>query len=256
MFATIALCPTLLPPAAADPRPFAAQSTFQHGLAVSQPPSFLDRLSLAVFRYQLQQQSGTVDPEPGFEGMLNELRDYQRTHSVHEQAECSTRILKSLAGPIPAAFRAVVPRALAPAALAWCAQLFAAFLVGPMTPTQRARGDARAGGVLVKRCKVLERSGCAGLCLRMCKLPTERTFAEQWGTVLSMRPNFETCECQLSFGVEPTPIEDDPSVPHGCLAGCPLSLRPQHPGIRREAEADGEKSRSPRAPEGSATKSA
>ena len=129
----------------------------------------------------------------------------------------------ALAGPVPALFRAIWSRTpWAPAILAWFTQLLLPFLVGEMELTQRAPGDARAGGVRAKRCKVLEQSGCAGLCLHMCKQPTERMFAEAWGTPLAMRPNFETCECQMSFGVEPTPLADDPSVPKGCLVRCPL----------------------------------
>ena len=61
----------------------------------------------------------------------------------------------------------------------------------------------------------------------MCKLPTERMFAEKWGMPLRMQPNFETCECQLSFGVSPTPLEQDDTLPTGCIGSC--SLAQSHP---------------------------
>ena len=99
------------------------------------------------------------------------------------------------------------------------------FLVGEMALTQRAPGDTRAGGVQVTSCKVLEESGCSGLCLNMCKRPTEKMFAEKWGVPLYMQPNFETRECSLSFGVVPVPVEEDEAVPQGCLSSCPMQLQ-------------------------------
>ena len=189
----------------------------------------MDAAALAAFRWQLQVQTGCRSAAPGFDGMLDELRQYQATHTVAEQAECSDRIMRALVGPIPFLYRLIWSSTpFGPAILAWFTQLLLPFLVGDMTLTSRAHADARAGGVLVKRCKVLDESGCAGLCLHMCKLPTERFFAESWGTPVAMAPNFETGECQLSFGVERTPLADDPSVPRGCLSGCPLSMQSQH----------------------------
>ena len=37
---------------------------------------------------------------------------------------------------------------------------------------------------------------------------------------LTVSPNFETQECQWSFGEEPLPPADDPDLPSGCLTGC------------------------------------
>jgi hypothetical protein len=117
--------------------------------------------------------------------MLNELRDYQRSHTVDEQAECSSSIMSTVAGPIPWLFKTIWSRSpWAPAILAWFTSVLLPFLVGEMALTQRAHGDSRPGGVRVTRCKVLTESGCSGLCLHMCKRPTERMFAEKWGVPL------------------------------------------------------------------------
>jgi len=55
----------------------------------------------------------------------------------------------------------------------------------------------------------------------MCKVPTQRFFDEKWGVPLAMEPNFETGSCQLRFGVEPVDLEDDLTIPSGCLGRCP-----------------------------------
>jgi hypothetical protein len=157
--------------------------------------------------------------------MLGELRDFQLTHPVAEQADTSEAIMAALGGPTPQIFRAVASqRNWAPAALSVCTLPLLRFLVGDMELTQRAPGDARAGGVLVQRCKVLEQGGCKGLCVNMCKLPTERFFSHRWGTPVTLSPNFETLQCQLSFGVAPPPEEEVANLlPAGCLEGCGLA---------------------------------
>ena len=197
-----------------------------------------DALPLSV---ELRQQTGFYDPTPGFKGMMIELRAYQRSHTVEEQADCSSRIMAAMAGPLPEIFQVLGSRSnWAPAALAFFTRPFLHFLVGNMTLTQRALGDERAGGVLVERCSVLEHGGCKGLCLHMCKIPTERMFAARWGLPLTMRPNFETYECQLSFGLAPPPIELDPYIPIGCLSNCPAA------GAHGDAQLAGQAEAQPR----------
>ena len=125
--------------------------------------------------------------------------------------------------------------------LAWFAKYLLPFLVGDMTLTSTISATSstttptteenandvynnnNGGGLLVERCRVLEGSNCKGICTKMCKVPTQRFFAERWGIPLSMEPNFETGACQLRFGVEPTDLEDDLTIPPGCLCRCPAA---------------------------------
>lgn len=217
-----------LPPAAPRPNPYKNGADVPL-VGVDQNPyelSPLDRALLGAFRRTLQEQTNVSWPElQDFDGLVAELRIYQASHSIVEQAEVSENTMRALAGPIPSLYRSLVPISLSPGILAWFTARLLKFLVGRMTVTERAQGDHRAGGVLIERCSVLENSQCMGICLRMCKLPTEKFFAESWGTPLHMQPNFETYECQLSFGVEPPAPETDPTLPQGCLTQCP-SARP------------------------------
>ena len=232
-----------LPNAASAPAQRAAAANLCRPPPVLHPSvaSPVDQALLSLFRWQLRQQTGFYDPTPGFKGMMIELRAYQRSHTVEEQADCSSRIMAAMAGPLPEIFQVLGSRSnWAPAALAFFTRPFLHFLVGNMTLTQRALGDERAGGVLVERCSVLEHGGCKGLCLHMCKIPTERMFAARWGLPLTMRPNFETYECQLSFGLAPPPIELDPYIPIGCLSNCPAA------GAHGDAQLAGQAEAQPR----------
>ena len=51
-------------------------------------------------------------------------------------------------------------------------------------------------GVLVQRCRYLEQSGCAAVCVNSCKVPTQEFFATKMGIPLTMTPNYEDFSCQ------------------------------------------------------------
>jgi hypothetical protein len=95
---------------------------------------------------------------------------------------------------------------------------FLAFLVGPSRINLRK--DGNYGGMLVEKCKFLQESGCKGLCLHQCKLPAQQFFKDTLGLPLTVTPNFNTQECQWSWGETPLDPENDPSFPVGCLNGC------------------------------------
>lgn len=87
-------------------------------------------------------------------------------------------------------------------------------------------------GLLVKRCRFLEESGCASVCVNACKIPTQNFFIQDMGLPLSMTPDYETHECQFSFGVLPTEQEEAEAKNTPCLSRCPTAggLRKWHDG--------------------------
>jgi hypothetical protein len=87
-------------------------------------------------------------------------------------------------------------------------------------------------GLLVKRCRFLEESGCASVCVNSCKIPTQKFFIEDMGLPLTMTPDYETHECQFSFGRMPTPQDDLDAMGTPCLSRCPTagSMRQWHNG--------------------------
>ena len=87
-------------------------------------------------------------------------------------------------------------------------------------------------GLLVKRCRFLEESGCASVCVNSCKIPTQKFFIEDMGLPLTMTPDYETHECQFSFGRMPTQQDDLDAMGTPCLSRCPTagSMRQWHNG--------------------------
>lgn len=85
-------------------------------------------------------------------------------------------------------------------------------------------------GLLVKRCRFLEESGCASICVNSCKIPTQSFFLEDMGLPLTMTPDYETHECQFSFGVAPDDQGELEARNTPCLSRCPTagSMRKWH----------------------------
>lgn len=150
-----------------------------------------------------------------------------------QQQQMVYRTLETLLTPVmPLFFRPFMsgvignstygPWFYAPAITALVTPPFFNFLVGPSRPNLRR--DGLPGGLLVQKCRFLQESNCKGICMQMCKLPAQDFFQEGLGMPLNVVPNFETQECQWSFGEVPLPPEEDPLLPSGCLSGCTSRL--------------------------------
>eukprot|EP00547_Thalassionema_nitzschioides_P010789 CAMPEP_0194263408 /NCGR_PEP_ID=MMETSP0158-20130606/47042_1 /TAXON_ID=33649 /ORGANISM="Thalassionema nitzschioides, Strain L26-B" /LENGTH=191 /DNA_ID=CAMNT_0039003591 /DNA_START=2231 /DNA_END=2806 /DNA_ORIENTATION=- len=88
----------------------------------------------------------------------------------------------------------------------------------------------RGQGLVVKRCRFLEESQCVSTCLNACKIPTENFFHDKMGLPLTINPNYETFECQFSFGRMPDPKDEAELMATPCFAKCPTggTNRQQH----------------------------
>eukprot|EP00887_Chlorella_sp_A99_P003435 scaffold7.g3435.t1 len=101
------------------------------------------------------------------------------------------------------------------------------WLVGPSELKEvevqyEGRTEKWMSGVQIKKCRYLESSGCVGMCVNMCKIPTQRFFTETFGLPLTMEPNFEDLSCVMRFGVPPPPVEQDTVYNQPCLSPCNL----------------------------------
>eukprot|EP00879_Flechtneria_rotunda_P016571 GHRR01017340.1.p2 GENE.GHRR01017340.1~~GHRR01017340.1.p2 ORF type:complete len:153 (+),score=25.27 GHRR01017340.1:1281-1739(+) len=71
--------------------------------------------------------------------------------------------------------------------------------------------------VHIKKCRYLESSGCVGLCVNMCKVPTQSFFTDDFGLPLTMNPNFEDLSCDMVFGQTPPPLTEDAAYQQSCF---------------------------------------
>ncbi|XP_027101564.1 beta-carotene isomerase D27, chloroplastic-like isoform X4 [Coffea arabica] len=95
-------------------------------------------------------------------------------------------------------------------------------MLPPGAPAQvvevEVNGVKQRSGVRIKKCRYLENSGCVGMCVNMCKIPTQDFFTDEFGLPLTMTPNFEDMSCEMVYGQAPPPFEDDPASKQPCFA--------------------------------------
>ena len=237
-------------PLSADEEPLVPDCTLPTEKFQDNP---LDSLLLFIFRKLVAENSGgvAVSNQAGISGLLEQGRIFmlQPNQTPEAQHKMVRDTLRGLMTPfLPPFFRlfmsGIIPQKVvnyvrtkllkderkyneevqlgpwfyAPYLTTIVTPLFFQFLVGPSKPN--ARKDGAAGGLIVQKCKFLQESNCKGLCLHQCKLPAQQFFQNELGLPLTVSPNFETQECQWSFGEVPKSPSEDESFPKGCLIGC------------------------------------
>eukprot|EP01023_Acetabularia_acetabulum_P018458 TRINITY_DN19323_c0_g2_i1.p2 TRINITY_DN19323_c0_g2~~TRINITY_DN19323_c0_g2_i1.p2 ORF type:complete len:106 (-),score=4.23 TRINITY_DN19323_c0_g2_i1:128-445(-) len=86
---------------------------------------------------------------------------------------------------------------------------------------QLPNGEEQNSGVQIERCRYLSESQCVGMCVNLCKSPTQSFFTDQLGMPLTMEPNFEDYSCKMIFGQQPVPLEEDEVMKQACYETCP-----------------------------------
>ena len=97
------------------------------------------------------------------------------------------------------------------------------FLVGRCRTERwdRPDGEAWRSKVVIERCRFLEASACKGMCVGLCKEPSEAYFASI-GLPVSFTPNFEDGSCEMVWGR--TPLQDDlADADLACFRTCSLA---------------------------------
>ncbi|KAL6856903.1 hypothetical protein ACP4OV_018285 [Aristida adscensionis] len=145
---------------------------------------------------------------------------------AQQQAAVREVLLSMLPAGAPEQFRRLFPPTR------WACEFNAAltvpffhWLVGPSEVVEvEVDGVKQRSGVLIKKCRYLESSGCVGMCVNMCKIPTQSFFTDEFGLPLTMNPNFEDMSCEMIYGQVPPPLEDDPVSKQPCYPNlCSMS---------------------------------
>ncbi|XP_077248442.1 beta-carotene isomerase D27 [Tasmannia lanceolata] len=156
-----------------------------------------------------------------YESFVDVSKRVMQGRSRTQQQQVVREVLMSMLPPgAPAQFRKLFPPTK------WAAEFNAAltvpffhWLVGPSEVVEvEINGVKQRSGVHIKKCRYLENSGCVGMCVNMCKLPTQDFFTNEFGLPLTMNPNFEDMSCEMIYGQVPPPFEEDPVSNQPCYA--------------------------------------
>lgn len=191
----------------------------------------LNRVVYGLFRKKMVAALNSQDSmEAGYPAIIDLTRRLNSLGSPRETQETTRKILKSLFPSwLPGAFKVMFAKPFPDLSCrlnAWATWLTCQWLMGEceINAVDIDGGDVRDGyGVLVKRCRYLEESGCVGICINSCKVPTQEFFEKDMGLPLTMEPNYETFECQFSFGKTPPSLSEDEALQAGCFTKCPTT---------------------------------
>jgi hypothetical protein len=194
--------------------------------------NWVDRLFISLFSRKMAIALGKTTELRGYDGFVDLSQKIMQGRNATQQKEVVTVVLKSLVpSPVLWGIRTIFsPTRLVCELNAWFATVLFEWLVGPCEAIEveitGADGQAsqQKSGVHIKKCRYLEQSGCVGMCINMCKLPTQDFFTKDFGIPLTMIPNFEDLSCDMFFGQVPPAIEDEPIYHQPCLTTqCPTA---------------------------------
>ncbi|XP_020589137.1 beta-carotene isomerase D27, chloroplastic-like [Phalaenopsis equestris] len=194
---------------------------------------FFEKAFMALFSRKMEKyasggmKSGKAVWEWDYDSFVDVSRRVMKGRSRRQQQEVVREVLLSMLPPgAPAQFRKLFPPTK------WAAEFNAAltvpffrWLVGPSEVIEvEVDGMKQRSGVHIKKCRYLENSGCVGMCVNMCKIPTQDFFTNEFGLPLTMNPNFEDMSCEMIYGQAPPPFEEDPVSKQPCYANmCTLA---------------------------------
>ncbi|CAL0320558.1 unnamed protein product [Lupinus luteus] len=99
--------------------------------------------------------------------------------------------------------------------------LFFAWLVGPSEVRESEINGRREKNVVhIKKCRFLEEANCIGMCINLCKMPSQSFVKDSLGMPVNMVPNFEDMSCDMIFGQDPPASNDDPTLKQPCYKLC------------------------------------
>ncbi|MEM6447787.1 MAG: beta-carotene isomerase domain-containing protein [Cyanobacteria bacterium P01_D01_bin.123] len=194
--------------------------------------NLLDRLFISLFCRKMARATGTRTPLTGYDGFVDLSQRIAQHRSPQEQQAAIAQVLRSL---VPAPVLWTIRTVFSPTQRicewnAWFATQLFEWLVGPCEVAEAivtgADGQTRSqtSGVHISKCRYLERSGCVGACVNLCKIPTQTFFTQEFGIPVTMTPNFEDFSCDMVFGQVPPQPTEDPVYQQPCTAGrCPTA---------------------------------
>jgi hypothetical protein len=210
--------------------------------------SFVDSILMSLFRYKLSQRLNRPDntiithdsklPLNDFMGIIDLTTRMNSQHFNRATIQNMAQdVLVSLFPTFildryPSWFAKPFP-VFSARMCAWATVVGGTWLMGECEVNDVPEMEnGKRQGVLVKRCRFLEESQCASICVNSCKIPTQNFFYENMGLPLTMTPDYTTGECQFAFGKLPTEEDERLAKDTPCLMRCPSNggMRSWHNG--------------------------
>ncbi|KAF5937425.1 hypothetical protein HYC85_024931 [Camellia sinensis] len=86
--------------------------------------------------------------------------------------------------------------------------------------------------VHIKKCRFLEETNCVGMCINLCKMPSQTFIKDSLGMPVNMVPNFDDMSCEMIFGQDPPATTEDPAFKQPCYKLSVLEHKLNHTDIK------------------------
>jgi hypothetical protein len=194
--------------------------------------NLFDQLFIGLFSRKMAKALGKTTKFQGYDGFVDLSQQIMAGRNPKQQQEIVGIVLKSL---VPSPVLYLIRTFFSPTkwvceSNAWFASILFEWLVGycdvkeveVLDENQQLRSQKSC--LHIRKCRYLEQSGCVGMCINMCKLPTQDFFTNSFGIPVTMTPNFEDLSCEMVFGKVAPPIQQDPAYNQECLLNhCPTA---------------------------------
>lgn len=87
--------------------------------------------------------------------------------------------------------------------------------------------------IKAERCRFLETSSCASVCVNSCKVPSQEWLREDFGMNLHIQPNYDDFSCVWSFNKEPPPLEEDAAILVPCFTNCKSEFKGEKDALKQ-----------------------
>ncbi|KAK8674485.1 hypothetical protein V6N13_112774 [Hibiscus sabdariffa] len=185
--------------------------------------NWFDLLAINYLSETLQAATGLKSMRSGYESLVETTAMMSKRFSTKTQQKL---VVKALESAIPKLILDTI-RTLLPQSqftreyFAAFTTVFFAWLIGPSEVRESEfEGRREKNVVYVKKCRFLEQSNCVGMCINLCKMPSQTFIKDSLGMPVNMVPNFDDMSCEMIFGQDPPASNDDPALKQPCYKLC------------------------------------
>ncbi|KAK7285284.1 hypothetical protein RJT34_20049 [Clitoria ternatea] len=185
--------------------------------------NLFDRLAINHLSKSVQAATGLSNNKSGYESLVEAATVAKLKFNPIQQQEV---VIQALHRAFPKPILSLIKTLLPPSKLsreyfAAFTTLFFAWLVGPSEVREsEVNGRREKNVVYVRKCRFLEETNCVGMCINLCKMPSQSFIKDSLGVPVNMVPNFDDMSCEMIFGQDPPASTDDPALKQPCYKLC------------------------------------
>ncbi|XP_042515692.1 beta-carotene isomerase D27, chloroplastic [Macadamia integrifolia] len=180
--------------------------------------TWFDLIAINYLSQTLQSTTGIRNNKSGYDSLVEAATAAAQSFNPKEQQEVVVGALeRAFPQPILSMIRTLTPQSkFTRECFAIFTTFFFAWLIGHSQVKKSEDGKAERNVVHIKKCRFLEETKCAGMCINLCKMPSQRFIKDSLGMPINMVPNFEDMSCEMIFGEDPPAPADDPALKQPC----------------------------------------